>query len=78
MFDVNISRINSIVDRRAINYMRNHFAFIAQMLFKSKCIQTQKIHIIRYKHGNIFENDDDIDDENNQVMKNMSIARTLA
>ena len=66
MFDIHISRISSIVDKRAINYIRNHFAFMAQMLLKSNRMQTQKIHIIRYEHDNIDDNDDDndIDDEN--------------
>ena len=57
MFDAHISRLSSIVDKRAINYIRNYFAFMTQMLLKSDRIQTLKINIIRYEHGNIDKND---------------------
>ena len=79
MFDTHISRRGSIVDKKIINYMRNHFAFMIQMLLKSNRIQMQKIHIIRYEHDNIDDNnnDNDINDENERVIKNTNIARTL-
>ena len=36
-----------------------------------------RVYIIRYEHDNIDENNNDINDENKQLIRDTSIARTL-
>ena len=48
------------------------------MLLRNNRMRTYKIHIIRYEHDNIDEDDNDIDDDDmKQVMKDINISRTL-